>query len=382
MSVRLDSGEGSVAIGSAEKPSASSKIDQLLRSIEPLRVQSFALTGILLLFTIYALGYAGTFFVPVVLALLLSFLFASPIRYLSRLGVPAFVTGTAILAILLGTVVFSIYHLAAPAKDWMAKLPETAWQIERKLRGIKQSVQDVKKAAEEVERLTNLGDRNTPSVPTVETRASAWGETVLGSTQEFVVGAGFTFILLFFLLGSGDLFLRKLVSVLPRLQDRKRAVEISRQIEQDVSAYLLTITLINVCFGAAVGFCMYLMGLPNPFLWGVMAGFLHFVPFLGAIVGISVVTLVALVTLQDLQTIALVPISYVSLNLLGEYVVLPLVMGRRFALNPVVLLVWLIFWGWLWGLPGALMAVPLLAILKIVCDHIPRLAPLGEFLQP
>ncbi len=111
-----------------------------------------------------------------------------------------------------------------------------------------------------------------------------------------------------------------------------------------------------------------------------MAGLLHFIPFLGAIVGLSIVTLVALVTIDQMTTILLVPTVYFSLNLLEEYVVLPFVLGRRLMLNPVVLLLWLIFWGWLWGVPGALMAVPSLAILKIVSDHIESLGALGEFI--
>jgi len=113
-----------------------------------------------------------------------------------------------------------------------------------------------------------------------------------------------------------------------------------------------------------------------------MAGFLHFIPFLGALIGISMVTMVALVTLESMTTIALVPVAYLSLNLLEEYLILPLVMGRRLLLNPVVVFLWLIFWGWLWGIPGALMAVPLLAILKIVCDSVKPLSAVAEFLGP
>jgi predicted PurR-regulated permease PerM len=125
---------------------------------------------------------------------------------------------------------------------------------------------------------------------------------------------------------------------------------------------------------------MYFLGLPNPILWGVLAGLLHFIPFLGAMIGISIVTMVALVTLDGIGTIALVPISYLALNLLEEYIVVPLVIGRRLMLNTVVIFLWLIFWGWLWGVPGALIAVPLLAILKIICEHVESLSPLAEFL--
>ena len=126
---------------------------------------------------------------------------------------------------------------------------------------------------------------------------------------------------------------------------------------------------------------MFFLSMLNPVLWGVMAALLRFIPFLGAMVGISVVTLVAAVALDSLGAILLVPATYLALNLLEEYVAVPFVIGRRLLLNPVVLFIWLIFWGWLWGVPGALMAVPLLAIVKIICDHVQPLAPLAEFIE-
>jgi len=377
MPIQTDRPEDTAVTNARESRVARSAANELRRRLHPLAVQSPVLNGILLLLTIYALKIASAVFIPLALALLLNVVFASVIRQLSRLRVPAPLSAALILAVLLGSVLFGLYQLAAPAREWTAKFPEVARQVERKLAGLKRSVQEVNKAAKEVERLATGGEKDAPKAAVQE---STWGRTLLGSTQEVLVGGGLTLFLLFFFLASGDLFLRKLVSVLPSLQDRKLAVEISHQIEQDVSAYLLTVTIVNVCSGAAVGAGLYLLGLPNSFLWGVMAGFLHFIPFLGAVVGVSVVTMVALVSLEDLTLIALAPVIYVTLNLLQEYLVLPLIMGRRFTLNPVVILVWLIFMGWLWGLAGAIMAVPLLAILKIVCDRLPRLAALGEFL--
>jgi predicted PurR-regulated permease PerM len=360
-----------------QAPAANPDLSELGRLL-PFNIRSLALTGTFLLLILYSLKLASAFLIPVVLAFLLNFLLASPIRWLSQFHVPAPLAAALVLLVLLGSLGFGIYKLATPAREWMAKLPETVRQVEHKLQNIKQSVREVSKASQAVDRLTHLGEGEKKQQ--VEVKKATIGETLLGPTQEFLVGAGLVFILLFFLLASGDLFLRKLVAVLPSFQDKKVAVEISRQIEQDISGYLFAITIINVCFGVAVGGCMYLLGLPNPLLWGVMAGLLHFIPFLGAIIGISIVTMVAVVTFDSLETIALVPATYLGLNLLEGYLILPLVMGHRLLLNPVVLFLWLIFWGWLWGVPGALMAVPLLAILKIICDHVEGLAPIAEFL--
>jgi predicted PurR-regulated permease PerM len=273
---------------------------------------------------------------------------------------------------------FGIYQLALPASEWVAQFPRTVRQIESKLRNIKLSIQKVTKASQEVEKLTDLGGGE--KTQKVEVQKSTLREAVLRPTQDFLVGAGFVFTLLYFLLASGDLFLRKVVAILPTMSDKKVAVEISRQIEHDVSAYLFAITLLNVVLGTTVGIALYFFGLPNPILWGVLAGFLHFIPYLGAIVGITVVTTVALITLENMTTVLMVPITYLGLDLLAEYLILPMVMGRRLTLNPVVILLWVIFWGWMWGIPGALMAVPLLAIVRIICDHIEPLAPIAEFL--
>ena len=325
-----------------------------------------------------ALKLASSFFIPVVLALLLNFLFASTIRFLERFWIPPALGAALVIACLVGGIGFGIYKFASPARDWMVKLPETARQVERKLKDVKQSVREVTKASQEVDRLTKL--ETGEKTQRVEVRKPSFGETLLAPTQDFIVGSGTVLILLFFLLASGDLFLRKLVNVLPRFSEKKIAVEIARQIEHDVSLYLFSISAINALFGSAIAIAMYFLGMPNPLLWGAMAGLLHFIPFLGAIIGISIVTLVAAMTFDGIEAILLVPAAYFGLNLLEEYVVLPLVVGRRLMLNPVVVLVWIFFWGWLWSVPGALMAVPLLAILKIVCDHVQPLAGLGEFI--
>ena len=346
---------------------------------ETLNVRSVALFGIFFLLILYTLKIASAFFVPVVLAILLKFLFASVIRELARFYIPPPLGAAIVIVVMLGALGLGIYQVASPAGEWIGKLPQTVRQVERKLKGVRQSVEEVSKATQEVDRLTTLGPAD--KSPKIEVRRPSLGESLLAPTQEFIVSLGIVIILLYFLLASEDMFLRKIVTVLPNWHEKKIAVDISHQIEQDVSIYLITITAINALFGLAVGVSMYFLGLPAPHLWGVMAGSLHYIPFLGAVIGISMVTLVAAVTLSSLSEIVLVPVVYLSLNLLEEYMLLPLVMGRRLMLNPVIVLLWMIFWAWLWGVPGALMAVPLLAIVKIICDRIEPLAPFGEFIS-
>jgi predicted PurR-regulated permease PerM len=187
-------------------------------------------------------------------------------------------------------------------------------------------------------------------------------------------------ILLFFLLAAGDLFLQKLIKVLPNLRDRRKAIEIARETEASVSTYLLTTAAVNLVEGTIVAGAVYLLGLPNAPLWGALVALFEFVPYLGAVAAVVVLSVAGLATFDDVGHALLVPGSYLVINLVQANFVGPLLLGQRLELNPVAILVSLAFWFWIWGIAGAFIAVPLLATFKICCDHIERLAPVGEFL--
>lgn len=342
----------------------------------PIDVRSIALTGIFLLLFFYTLYFGRDFFLPVTLAFILSFLLAPLVRGLARFYIPYALGAGLVFTIVLGTASYGVYRLSTPASEWIAKAPQSLQDVRLKLRQFKQSIDKVMRATKQVEQITDMGEKT----ETVQIAGPGFGRVMLIQTQQFIVGSGVMFILLFFLLSSGDLFLRKLVRVLPRLQDKKRAVEIVRQIEEDISTYLFTVMLINLGLGAAIGLALFFLGMPNPVLWGVMATLLNFIPYLGALTGIMVVTLVATLTFDPIWQILLAPSVYLLLNIIEAYFVTPVALGRRLTLNTVAIFLWVIFWGWLWGAAGALVAVPLLAILKIICDHIEPLAPIGEFL--
>jgi predicted PurR-regulated permease PerM len=158
-------------------------------------------------------------------------------------------------------------------------------------------------------------------------------------------------------------------------------VETALQIEQSVSRYLFTITLINVGQGVAVGTAMWLIGLPSPALWGAMACVLTFIPFIGATIGLAVVFLVALMEFETAAQALWAPALYALIGTIQGQLITPTVLGRRMSLNPVMVLLSLIFWGWMWGIGGAILAVPILAIVTATCCNIERLKPLGEFLS-
>jgi predicted PurR-regulated permease PerM len=211
-------------------------------------------------------------------------------------------------------------------------------------------------------------------------RGPRLSERLFGTTQSFITGAIETLILLYFLLAVGDLFLQKLIKVLPQFGDKKKAVAIARETEASISRYLFTLALVNVGLGLAVALVMLLIGMPNALLWGALAGLAEFVPYFGATIMLGMLTLAGLVTFPTLGHALLAPGAYLAVNLIQSQLVSPFVLGRRLTLNPVAILVGLVFWWWIWGVGGAFIAVPLLATFKIFCDHIESLAPIGEFL--
>jgi predicted PurR-regulated permease PerM len=287
---------------SSSEPSQPSKLERSRPDITnlgeflrgPVDVHSIALTGIFLLLFFYTLYFGRDFFLPVTLALILSFLLVPLVRGLARFYIPYAIGASLVLVVVLGITSYGVYQLSEPVSEWIAKGPQSLRQVQLKLRQFKQSIDEVNEAAKQVEQMTNMGENR--RTQTVQVERPGLGNLMLTETQEFLVGSAVMVVLLFFLLSSGDLFLRKLVRVLPRLQDKKLAVEIMLQIEEDISTYLLTVTLINVGVGLTISLAFFFLGMPSPVLWGVMATLLNFIPYLGALAGIVVVTLVAILT--------------------------------------------------------------------------------------
>jgi predicted PurR-regulated permease PerM len=188
-------------------------------------------------------------------------------------------------------------------------------------------------------------------------------------------------ILLYFLLAYDGVFLTKLIKLLPTLADKKRAVSIASEIETNVSRYLLTVTLINIGLGLTVGTAAGFLGLPNPAMWGAMVAILNFVPYLGALTGIICMTLGAVLSFDSFAYALIFPAVYLLFATLEGNFITPWVMGRSLTLNPVMVLLSLSFWGWMWGIAGIILAVPILAAFKIFCAHIKPIEPIAEFLS-
>lgn len=347
------------------------------KSDAPLRIRSVSTSGLFLLGCLYTLVVARDFLMPLTLGLMLSFLFRPVVRALRRLGLPEPLGAAAVVAVLLGGTALGLYSLARPTAEWLARAPETLKHVEAKARVVLQPVAKVQQTAEQVERIATLSGRKPPAVAVAE---EGWGRALFGGLHTLAGGVVTVFSLLYFLLAAGDTLLRKIVRALSGLRQKKNAVEIAREIERNVSSYLYVSTVINVFFGVAVWLAMWALGLPNPALWAVLAAVTSFIPYVGGVVCAVALALAALLTFDSWAWIAAVPVTFLVLDTVKGYVVTPLLTGRLLTLDPAVLLIGLLFWWWVWGLMGAVLAVPMMSTLRIFCGHIHRLAPVAELL--
>jgi predicted PurR-regulated permease PerM len=181
-------------------------------------------------------------------------------------------------------------------------------------------------------------------------------------------------------MASGDLFYEKLIRVLPTLSDKKAALAIALDVEREVSAYLLSITLINAGLAVCVGLAFWLIGLPTPHLWALFAFILNFIPYLGPITGLAFSALIGVVVFDTPGHALLAPLAYGLLIGLETQIVTPAVLSRRMEINAVMILLALAFWAWCWGIAGVVVAVPILVTFRVLCAHVEALAPFGEFL--
>ncbi len=342
---------------------------------------AFAVKGLFVLALFYTFYFARSLLLPIILAVLLSLILYPAVRALKRMGLPEAAGGALIVLALTGVLGVGVAQLFEPASEWIGTVPRVAEQIERKLGTLRKSVQEMNKAAEKVEALTSGVDDKAKRPQQVVQKPPSLISRVWGGAQSFLVSTAATLVLLYFILGSGDMFLRKLVRVLPTMTDKKTAVQVARTIQSAIGRYLFTVTCINAGLGLVVAIAMHLIGMPNALLWGVMVALFNYIPYVGAAVSGTILTVVAFLTFDDLSDVMIVPIVYFTLETIEGHFITPILTGRSLTLNPVMIFLSMLLWAWIWGVIGALMAVPILMTLKIFCDHIASLDAIGEFVS-
>jgi predicted PurR-regulated permease PerM len=315
---------------------------------------------------------------PLVFAIVLKLLLQPALRVLERMHIPRLVAALLLILALFGTIVGLGTAISGPARTWAAKLPEGIPRLEERLSFTRVPINTLQLFLQQVE---DIGGTGPSPNGAVSERGAAFLTTLFTGTRNFASGFFTTVLFLFFLLVSGDIFLHRLVEILPHFSNKRQVVDISRQIEHDISAYLVTITIMNAAVGLVMALAVWLTGVGDPILWGTVAFLLNYVPILGTALGVLIFLLAGLLTVDTLW-LALLPAGlYVGLHLIEGQTLTPMLLARRFTLNPVLVIISLVFWFWMWGIPGAILSVPMLATTKIICDRIRPLAAFGHFLE-
>jgi predicted PurR-regulated permease PerM len=362
----------------------------------PVDVRSIAITTIAVLGTILMLQYARPVLIPIVLAVLISYVLAPAVTSLARHHVPRMIGAFVIIAILCSALGFGAYTLTDDAIRIIDNLPTVAEKLRRRSmrpntrrtgdEGLLQKMQD---AATEIDKTAAKAATPVPTpaevtrVQIVEPpfRASDYlwsgGRGILNVLAQF----GIVLFLVYFLLVTNDLFKRKIVSIAgPTLTKKKISVQIMDEINSQISSFLRVTVVTSLIVGVATGAMLWWFGLENYVLWGLLAGVFNSIPYIGPIVVSGGLAVVAFIQFDDLLRTAYISGAALVITSIEGWLLTPALMGRASKMNPVAIFVGLLFWSWVWGVWGMILAVPMLMALKALCDRVEDLQPIGELL--
>ncbi len=350
--------------------SASSDAVAVLISIRRL------LLGILLLVSAAALYIGKSISMPLVLGLLMTFTLSPLTRWLKRLGLPYVISGPLVVFLVAGSIGMGGYLLSGTLSKTVDSVPQIVSNLKARLVTVRESVDALSEVSSVAESPADetAASEFVVAQPGILTGAASSAASGLTSFAVAVLMA-------LILLSSGTFVDEKLVSAAPLLEDKKRTLRILRDVERKVSSYLLTITLINISLGLVVGGLLSMYGTKNAILWGAIAAVLNFLPYIGALIGASFLAVVSLGDSVSIAAALVPPLIYYGCSAIEGNLITPLIVGRNLSLNVIAVFVSIAVWSWLWGFAGALMAVPILVVVKVVCDHVESWHTLGHFLS-
>jgi predicted PurR-regulated permease PerM len=344
----------------------------------PTNPHTIFLGGLFVLAVMAVLYVAAEVLLPIILAIILKLLLQPLVRLLERFYLPRALGAALSVVLVLAVCGGGISALAGPAASWAGRLPQAIPQVRDQLVFLKRPIEVVQAMSHRIE---DMAGGSAADASGTSLRPSGLIRALFSGTATATSGLFTTLLILFYMLVSGETFLRRLVEILPRFRDKRAAVELSQHIERDVSAYLLTVTCINALVGCTTGVVMWVCGVDSPTLWGAVAFTLNFVPILGAMVGVVVFLMASILSL-GVSWWAVLPVGlYLGIHIIEGEFATPMLLARRFTINPVAVILALVFWYWMWGVVGAILAVPLLAMTKIVCDDLRPLRAVGHLLE-
>ena len=318
-------------------------------------------------FTLWA---AQDLILPVLLAMFLALVGNPIIRLLQRIYLPRFIGALLVLVLGIAGTVLLARQLVQPAGEWISEVPREISGLAPKLRDLAKPMRDANKAAENIARAAG-GENTAKPVQVIKTEAND-PYKALTATPRMVASVLAVVLLTFFFMVYGEDLQRRAIALMPDRHQKKVTVEILHAIETEISRYVLTISLINLLLGLVYALCLHFflaVPLDEALLWGTMAAILNFAPYVGPLIGMVVMLAMGFLTYDPWQS--LVPAAvYLGLHALEGQLLTPIVLGRRMALSPLLLILALMVFGWMWGILGLLLAVPLLVCVKIVLSRL------------
>ncbi|WP_017930868.1 AI-2E family transporter [Robiginitomaculum antarcticum] len=342
----------------------------------PQRYSNWAVVGIFWIMSLGVLTVAQSFFIPVVTAIILALIFSPLRRTMGKVGIKPGLAALLILLSVLAVISVTLYFLAGPIETRIKTLPSLIPNAVKKIEILSGAMEPVIEASDQIDKMSKGAD----GPAEVVIREGGTLSSIAKTTPRILGQIGFTLAVMMFLISSGDLFYEKLVRVMPTFKDKKRAVVLVKSIEQSVSKYFLTITVINAGLGLAVGLVMWGLGMPDPILFGIGAFLLNFIPFVGAIIGVSLTFLVAFISAPTIVLALLPAVCYFLLTAFEGQFITPMLVGRRLRLNAVVVFLAVAVGAWMWSFMGMFLAIPVLILIKALSDDIESLRGIGEFL--
>ena len=339
--------------------------------VRPRSRGTLPVVGMFVLSVVLALYFGRAILMPILFGMLMAVVLAPVVERLSRFRIPEPVGAAIVMLGIVGTLVLAIEVLVIPAWDMLAELPV---QVQNLLGELLVWIRSFRFGSW-------LAPRDTADLTK---HVAAQGITVtaalLQMAQSFIISAISACLLAYFLLSSGDLFLGKLVRVLPIFRDKIRAVTVVRTVQREVATYFASVSMINLGLGIGVTLLTWAFGLPMPWFWGALVALLNFIPYVGAGTSALLLLLAGMAFTASTGQALLLMACFIGITFFEGQLLNPLLVGKRLELNPTVVFIALLFWGWLWGVGGMLLAVPLLIIIKKFADQTPGWEAVTEFL--
>ncbi len=332
---------------------------------------------------LFALWATRDVLIPLLLAMFFALIGNPIIRSLKRrLHVPRFIGGLAVLGFGLAAVGLLGIQLIEPATAWVHKAPTELRQLAPKLRTLLKPMQEANTAAQSIAQAATSSGGSKP-VQVIQTQVSDPWSAFL-TTPRWIASVLAVVLLTYFFMVYGESFQKKAIAMLPTRHQKRVTAEILMAIEVEVSRYVLTITVINCIVGALLaGILFGFIGLPlqQALLWGTLAAILNFAPYIGPMIGVGVMLLMGFVTFNSLFASLLPAMVYLGLHVMEGEIITPIILGRRMAISPLVLILALMVCSWLWGIAGLLLAVPMMVCVKIVLSKIDGLSGWATLLE-